>query len=348
MPAEEIAVTSKLEPAARSQVGLAHGGGGRLARELVDYVFGERLASMWLPGQYDGAVIEFDGTRLAVATDSFVVNPMFFPGGNIGTLAVNGTMNDLAMCGARPRFLCAGFILEEGLSLDALDRITKSMRESAEGEGVRFLTGDTKVVNRGRGDGLYINTTGLGLIETGRSIEASNVRPGDAVLINGDIGRHGIAIVSARIGLGYERSIASDCASLVRPVLRLLDEDLEVHCLRDLTRGGLAGRLSEVAHAAKARVEIREVDVPIRSEVREACDFLGLDPFHVSNEGRFVAFVAAKDADRALEVLRQTGGAAVRIGTVGQEADGLVVIRPNVGVPRLLDALSGEHLPRSG
>jgi hydrogenase expression/formation protein HypE len=348
MPNPETDARSMQTAAERTQVGLAHGGGGRLAQVLVDYVFGERLDSLWLPGQYDGAVIEIGGVRLAVATDSFVVNPLFFPGGNIGTLAVNGTINDLAMCGARPKFLCAGFILEEGLDMEALDRIATSMRESAKSQDVRFLTGDTKVVNRGKGDGLYINTTGLGVIEHDTVIEAKNVRPGDVVLINGDIGRHGIAIMSSRVGLGYERSISSDCAPMVRPVLDLLDEGLEVRCLRDLTRGGLAGRLNEVAQAAKARIEIREIDVPIRSEVRDACDFLGLDPYHVSNEGRFVAFVAPDDAGRALEVLRGTGedAAAARIGEVGDAADGLVVVRPTVGSPRILDTPSGENLPR--
>jgi len=349
MPTSERDTRSIEAVVERTQVGLVHGGGGRLAQVLVDYVFGERLDSLWLPGQYDGAVIEIGGVRLAVATDSFVVNPLFFPGGNIGMLAVNGTINDLAMCGARPKFLCAGFILEEGLDMEALDRIATSMRESAESQDVRFLTGDTKVVNRGKGDGLYINTTGLGVIEHDTVIEAKNVRPGDVVLINGDIGRHGIAITSSRVGLGYERSISSDCAPMVRPVLDLLDAGLEVRCLRDLTRGGLAGRLNEVAQAAKARIEIREIDVPIRSEVRDACDFLGLDPYHVSNEGRFVAFVAPGDAARALEVLRGAGddAAAARIGEVGDAADGLVVVRPTVGSPRILDTLSGEHLPRS-
>jgi len=349
MPNNEPGTRSIQAVGERTQVGLAHGGGGRLAQDLVDHVFGERLGSLWLPGQYDGAVIEFDGVRLAVATDSFVVNPLFFPGGNIGTLAVNGTLNDLAMCGARPKFLCAGFILEEGLDMEALDRITTSMRDSAESQNVRFLTGDAKVVNQGKGDGLYINTTGLGVIEHDTVIEAKNVRPGDAVLINGDIGRHGISVMSSRVGLGYERSIASDCAPLVRPVLDLLDEGLKVHCLRDLTRGGLAGRLNEVARAAGARIEIREIDVPIRSEVREASDFLGLDPYHVSNEGRFVAFVAPEDAARALEVLRGAGedAAAALIGEVGDAADGLVVVRPNAGSPRILDTLSGEQLPRN-
>lgn len=334
----------------RTQVGLAHGGGGRLAQELVERVFGEQLDSLWLPGQYDGAVVEIGGVRLALATDSFVVNPLFFPGGNIGTLAVNGTINDLAMCGARPKFLCAGLILEEGFELEALDRITTSMRDSAESQDVRFLTGDTKVVNKGRGDGLYINTTGLGVIEHETVIEAKNVQPGDVVLINGDIGRHGVAIMSSRVGLGYERTISSDSAPLVRPVMRLLDEGIQVRCLRDLTRGGLAGRLNEVAGVATVRIEIRESDVPIRSEVREACDFLGLDPYHVSNEGRFVAFVAPADADRALELLREEGddAAAARIGEVGEAADALVVVRPVAGSPRILDTLSGEPLPRGG
>jgi hydrogenase expression/formation protein HypE len=314
----------------------------------VDHVFGEQLDAIWLPGQSDGAVIEIGGARLALATDSFVVNPLFFPGGNIGALAVNGTINDLAMCGARPRFLCAGFVLEEGLELDDLDRITASMRECAQSQDIRFLTGDTKVVNRGKGDGLYINTTGLGVIEHDTVIDAKNVRPGDVVLINGDIGRHGVSIMSSRVGLGYEQTISSDCAPLVRPVLRLLEEGVQVRCLRDLTRGGLASRLNEVARAAKARIEIREMDVPIRSEVREACDFIGLDPYHVANEGRFVAFVAPGDADRALELLRETGddGAAARIGEVGQTDDSLVVVRSNVGAPRILDTLSGESLPR--
>jgi hydrogenase expression/formation protein HypE len=334
----------------RTRIGPAHGGGGRLAWKLVDHVFGDSLDSLRLPGRHDGAVVEVDGVRLALATDSFVVSPLFFPGGDIGTLAVNGTMNDLAMCGARPQYLCAGFILEEGLEMEALDRVTASMRASAEKEGVRFLTGDTKVVNRGKGDGLYINMTGLGVIEHETVIDAGNVRPGDEILINGDIGRHGIAIMSARIRLGYEQAIESDCASLVGPVLQLLDEGLEVRCLRDLNRGGLAGRLNEVAESAQARIDIREVDVPIRSEVKDACQFLGLDPYHVSNQGRFVAFVAPEDAGRALEILGQGAdrGAVARIGTVGEEGDGLVVLRPGSGTPRILDSRSGEPVPRGG
>jgi len=334
----------------RSRVVLAHGGGGRLAQDLVDHLFGHELDALRLPGRYDGATIDVPGNRLAVATDSFVVNPLFFPGGDIGSLAVNGTVNDLVMCGARPLYLSVGFILEEGLELEALVRIASSIRAAANEAGVRIATGDTKVVNRGKGDGLYINTTGIGVIEHEAAIEPESVRAGDAILINGDIGRHGIAIMSSREGLGYHQSISSDSAPLVRPGLRLLSEGIDVHCLRDLTRGGLAGRLNEVAQAAKVRIELADEAVPISPEVREACEFLGLDPYHISNEGRFVAFVAPEDASRALELLREEGPdlGASRIGVVGEQTDGLVTVKPAAGPARILELLSGEHLPRNG
>jgi hydrogenase expression/formation protein HypE len=327
---------------------LAHGGGGRLTQQLLDKIFLPSFDNPLLGQKHDGAVLELGGHKLAFTTDSFVVHPLFFPGGDIGTLAVNGTVNDLAMCGARPKWLSAGFILEEGLPMETLWRVAQAMRQAAATAGVCLVTGDTKVVDRGKGDGLFINTAGIGIIEHGKVIAPSQVQPGDAVLISGDLGRHGMAIMSMRESLEFESTIESDCAPLNGPVQALLDAGAEVHCLRDLTRGGLASALNEIAGAAHLQVNVNETAVPVQEQVKAACEILGLDPLYVANEGRFVAFVTAQAQEKVLEVLRQhevSKGACV-IGNVVAGTAGLVTIKSRIGASRILDLLSGEQLPR--
>jgi len=330
------------------QVLMAHGGGGRLMQQLIETIFVATFDNPLLAQRHDGAVFETVGARLAFTTDSYVVQPLFFPGGDIGTLAVNGTVNDLAMCGARPRWLSAGFIIEEGLPMETLQRVAQSMRRAADAAGVQIVTGDTMVVDKGKGDGLFINTAGIGVREHAATIGPGQVRPGDAVLLSGDVGRHGMAIMSVREGLEFEGAIESDCAPLAAPVRALLDADIGVHCLRDLTRGGLCAALNEIATAGRVQVHIEEAAVPIIEPVRGACEILGLDPLSVANEGRFVAFVAVADADRAVEILRghPVCANASRIGTVRADSPGLVTMRSRIGAERILDLLSGEQLPR--
>jgi hydrogenase expression/formation protein HypE len=315
---------------------------------LIDCVF--RPAFATLPGDlaHDGAVLEFGSTRLAFTTDSYVVRPLFFPGGDIGSLAVNGTVNDLAMCGAQPLFLSVGLILEEGLPIARLHQVVASMRAAAETAGVRLVTGDTKVVEHGKGDGLYLNTAGIGAVRPGVALGPQHVRPGDAVLLSGDIGRHGIAVLAAREGLGFEGEIASDMAPLAATVMELVDAGIELHCLRDPTRGGLATTLVEIAQAAGVDIHIEESAIAISEPVRGACEILGLDPLYVANEGRFIAFVPSGDAEQALGILRgapQGSGAAV-VGRVEQGMAQAVVLQGLVSGTRVLDMLTGEQLPR--
>lgn len=327
---------------------MAHGGGGRLTQQLLDRIFLPSFENAILGQRHDGAIFESGGQKFAFTTDSYVVHPLFFPGGDIGALAVNGTVNDLAMCGARPRWLSAGFILEEGLPMETLWRVAQSMKRAADAAGVALVTGDTKVVDQGKGDGLFINTAGIGRIEHPVAIAPAQVRPGDAVLVSGDLGRHGMAIMSVRQGLEFESTIESDCAPLVQPVMALLDAGVAVHCLRDLTRGGLASALNEIAVTAKVQVDVSERLIPVREEVQGACEILGLDPLYVANEGRFVVFLAAEDAARALEILHahEASRNACRIGTVTSGTAGLVTIQSRIGARRILDLLTGEQLPR--
>lgn len=327
---------------------LAHGGGGRLTRRLLDEVFRPAFRDPLLDAQHDGAVLPATPHRLAFTADSSVVRPLFFPGGDIGALAVNGTVNDLAMCGARPLYLSAGFVIEEGLPVETLRRVAASMRRAADAAGVRVVTGDTKVVDRGKGDGLYLSTAGVGVLEHDLTVGPAAVRPGDAVLLSGDVGRHGMAVMAVREGLAFETPIASDCAPVAAPVLALLAAGVGVRCLRDPTRGGLAAALVEVAETAGVRVRVEEGAIPVDEPVRGACEVLGLDPLHVACEGRFVAFVAPADADRALAVLRAhaVSAGACRIGTVEDGADGLVTTTSAVGTRRVIDLPAGDLLPR--
>lgn len=331
-----------------AHVQMAHGGGGRLSQQLVESVFLPAFANPALGARHDGARLEFGALRLAFSTDSYVVKPMFFPGGDIGTLAVNGTVNDLAMCGARPRFLSCAFILEEGLAMDVVTRVASSMKAAADAAGVALVTGDTKVVDHGKGDGLYVTTAGVGLIEHARVVAPMSVRPGDVVLLSGDLGRHGMAVMAAREGLEFESNIESDCAPVAAPVLALLEAGIDVHCLRDLTRGGLASAVVEIAQASALHVRLEEDALLVREDVRGACEILGFDPIYVANEGRFVAFIPEAEADRALGIMRahDVSAGSVRIGAVTDSPQGLVTLRGRIGATRVVDMLSGEQLPR--
>lgn len=297
---------------------------------------------------HDSAVLELDGTRLAFTTDTFVVSPLFFPGGDIGRLAVFGTVNDLAMAGAKPVWLSAAFILEEGLPMETLSRVVASMRHAAEEVGVEIVTGDTKVVDRGKGDGIFINTAGVGLIPEGVEISPARVAPGDAVILSGDLGRHGIAVMSVREGLSFEGALPSDCASLAGVVEALVGAGSEVHCLRDLTRGGLAAALNEIADHARVGIELDETSIPVAEPVAGACELLGLDPLYVANEGRLVAIVPAEAAECTLEAMRAqpVASQAAIIGTVTDTRPGTVELRSPLGSARIVDLLSGEQFPR--
>lgn len=321
-----------------------------MTQSLIDQVFAPAFRNPALDARHDGALLTPPpGVRLALSTDAHVVSPLFFPGGDIGTLAVHGTLNDLAMCGARPRWLAAAFILEEGLPIETLERVARAMGDAARTSDVDLVAADTKVVEHGKGDGLFIATTGIGWIEHPLVIGPASVRAGDAVLLSGDIGRHGVAILACREGLGFEPPVESDCALLWPAVAGLLGEGIEVHGLRDLTRGGLATAIIEIAETARLGIALDESCVPISDAVRGACELLGLDPFFVANEGRFVALVPAAETDAALAVLARLapGKPPARIGTVVRaDCAGEVTLRTVVGVERVLQRLSGEQLPR--
>jgi hydrogenase expression/formation protein HypE len=327
---------------------LAHGGGGRLMNSLIEKMFMAAFRNPALDQRHDAASLAVSGGRIAFSTDSYVVRPLFFPGGDIGSMAVNGTVNDLAMCGARPKWLSAGFIIEEGLPMETLWRVVQSMARAAEAAGVQIVTGDTKVVDKGKGDGLFINTAGVGLIEHNTQICPASVQAGDAVLLSGDLGRHGMAIMSVREGLEFEGGIESDCAPVSEVVMDLIQAGVEIHCLRDLTRGGLAAALNEIADAAKLQIDIEEAAIPVLETVRGACEILGLDPLYVANEGRFIAIVPAASAPKALERLRAhpVSAGAVLLGHVSSASPGLVTMKSRIGVSRVIDLLSGEQLPR--
>jgi hydrogenase expression/formation protein HypE len=327
---------------------MAHGGGGRLMHQLLENVFAKAFGNPMLDTRHDSAQFNVPAARLALTTDSYVVRPLFFPGGDIGSLAVHGTVNDLAMSGARPLYLSCAFILEEGLPMATLGRVVGSMRDAAQRCGVQIITGDTKVVDKGKGDGLFINTTGIGVLDHSLNIAPQNVQPGDALLVSGDLGRHGMAIMAVREGLQFESSIQSDSQPLHQVVLDLIKGGIEIHCLRDLTRGGLASALNEIAEAGGVRIAIEEKLIPVREDVHAACEMLGLDPLHVANEGRFVAFVAAPDAERARQIMRghEAGTGSTIIGNVTERCEPLVVLRSRIGASRILDMPSGEQLPR--
>ncbi len=325
---------------------MAHGGGGRLSHQLIEQMITPALENPLLDG-HDGAVIEAGQGKIAYTTDSYVVHPLFFPGGDIGKLAVYGTVNDLAMCGAVPHYLSRGFIIEEGFSMETLWHVLVSIGAAARQTGVQVVTGDTKVVDRNKGDGIYINTSGIGFVGTEIRIAPGRIKKGDKIIISGDIGRHGMCIMSRREGLAFESEIASDCAPLHEVVADLID-NVDVHCLRDLTRGGLVSALLEIAAASKTHMQITDEQVPVRPDVTSACEILGLDPMYVANEGRFIAIVPGDHADRTVDVLRRHPVAhnARIIGTVKPGTPGTAVACNAFGGRRILSMFSGEQLPR--
>jgi len=390
-PTSVLNLSCPVPRVADDRIVLAHGGGGRLTHQLIEKIFLPAFSNAALEQRHDGAVVPLDGARLAFTTDSFVVRPLIFPGGNIGDLAVNGTVNDLAMCGARPLYLSAGFILEEGLEMETLRTVVKSMHEAAAKAGVKLVTGDTKVVDKGKGDGIFINTSGIGVVEVRPglakaarpgapavdekpnlgdkeiksgvphvspllrdvgigtpSIGPASVQPGDVVVVSGDLGRHGIAILSVREGLEFESPILSDTASVWPAVEALLNAGIEIHCLRDLTRGGLATTLNEIAGDRNVCIKLDEALIPVDEVVQGACEILGLDPLYVANEGRFAAFVPEAQAEAALEVLKkvEVSRGSVRVGRVEEAPGRTVVLQSRIGGNRVVDMLSGEQLPR--
>lgn len=316
--------------------------------DLIEKMFVPAFRNPLMDVRHDGAVFGVGNERLAFTTDSYVVRPLFFPGGDIGSLAVNGTVNDLAMCGARPLYLSAGFILEEGMETEKLWKIVRSMRMAADNAGIQLVTGDTKVVDRGKGDEIFINTAGVGIVGHSLTISPASVRPGDAIIISGDIGRHGIAIMAAREGLEFETEIESDCASLAPVVADLISAEVEIHCLRDLTRGGLASALIEIAENSGLGISIDEQQIRVREDVRGACEILGFDPIYLANEGRFVAFVPDHQAARTIDIIDSHSGgpSAAVIGFVEKTGSGTVTMKSLIGASRIVVMFSGEQLPR--
>jgi len=326
---------------------MAHGSGGKLAHELVEKGFVPALSNAILDKLDDSAVFDVSG-KLAFTTDSYVVNPIFFPGGDIGKLAVCGTVNDLSTAGAVPLYLSLAFIVEEGLPRDDLVRVVSSVQAAAREAEVQVVTGDTKVVNRGGADKLFVNTAGIGIIPEGVEISGSKARPGDKVIVSGTIGDHGIAVMSQREGLGFSTELRSDCAPLNKLVAEMIEVSSQIHCLRDPTRGGLATTLNELAAQSKVGIRIEEDAIPVREEVLGACEMLGLDPLYVANEGKLVAVVAAEDAEAVLDRMRRSryGSDATIVGEVRQENPGRVVMRTRLGASRIVDMLVGDPLPR--
>jgi len=336
----------------RGRIVLGHGSGGRLSAELLRDVFLPLFSNPVLDRLDDQAILAIGGARIAFTTDSFVVKPLFFPGGDIGSLAVHGTVNDLAMGGARPLFLSAGFILEEGLSTDVLREIAASMARAAAAAGVTIVTGDTKVVEKGKGDGLFINTTGIGIVPDAVRLTASSARPGDRVILSGTIGDHGIAILAKREGLEFDSEIVSDSAALHELVTVMLEAaqvtPSAIRCLRDPTRGGVSSSLNEIAGQSRVSIQIEESKIPVQDGVRGACELLGLDPLYVANEGKLLAIVSPEAADKVVEAMRRhpLGTMAAVIGTVGDQGAGVVTMRTVFGSTRLVDLLAGDQLPR--
>lgn len=327
---------------------LGHGGGGALTHDLFRSVFEAPFSNEFLRPLLDGAIIPLDGSRLAFSTDSYVVHPLFFPGGSIGDLAVNGTVNDLAMCGADPLFLSAAFVLEEGMELETLRRVVSNMREATARAGVQIVTGDTKVVERGKADGMFITTAGIGIIPDGVDLHPRRVRPGDRVLLSGSIARHGIAVLSVRDGLSFEGAVASDTAPLNGLVRSMLKAGPGIRVLRDPTRGGIATTLLEIARSAGAGITIEESALCVEEPVAAACEILGLDPLYVANEGVLIALVSAEDAGDVLEAMRAhpLGRNAVMIGRAHADHPGTLSMKTVVGTTRVVNMLSGEQPPR--
>jgi hydrogenase expression/formation protein HypE len=327
---------------------LGHGSGGKLSEQLIEKIFLPRIGNDVLNQLDDAALVQLNGTKLAFTTDSYVVKPLFFPGGNIGSLSVHGTVNDLCMRFAHPRYLSVSFILEEGFAICDLERIIDSFALAAAESNVKVLAADTKVVNRGAGDGIYINTTGIGTVETDSAPSCNRATPGDAVIVSGDLGRHGMAIMCTREGLELETDLESDSASLVDLVARLHPFTYAINCMRDLTRGGLSSALNEIAHASNVGIELEDSSIPLHPAVRGACELLGLDPLYVACEGRFVTVVNRSDANRVVEELQKhdSGKDARIVGSITEDHKGRVVSTTSVGGKRIVDKLAGDQLPR--
>ena len=333
--------------ATEDKILLAHGSGGKMAHDLIEKSFVRALTNPLLAPLDDSAVVELSG-RLAFTTDSYVVSPIFFPGGNIGKLAVCGTVNDLSTSGAVPLYLSLAFIIEEGLTLKDLERVVDSVRMTAEEADVQIITGDTKVVEHGSADKLFINTAGIGKIPEGVNISGSNAKPGDKVILSGTIGDHGIAVLSQRQGLSFGTKLESDCAPLGKMVAQMIKASRNIHCLRDPTRGGLATTLNELAKQSKVGIRMEETKIPVRDEVAGACEMLGLDPLYIANEGKLIAIVAKEDTDKVLAAVKRNkyGRNAAVIGEVIAEHPGRVVMKTVLGSSRIVDMLVGEPLPR--
>ena len=346
--ADLTALSCPLPLPAGGRILLGHGSGGKLSADLLKDLFLPALGNPVLNRLEDQAVVSLNGLRLAITTDSFVVKPLFFRGGDIGSLAIHGTINDLAMGGAEPLWLSAAFILEEGLPLETLKRVVTSMHEAAGNAGIEIVTGDTKVVEKGSADGLFINTTGIGRVREGISLSASHAQPGDVILVNGPLADHGIAILAEREGLQFETQVTSDSAALHTLVARLLEAAPQVHCLRDPTRGGLSSTLNEIAASSQVGMELDESSIPVREEVRGACEMLGLDPLYVANEGKLVSIVPSAAAQAALLGLQShpLGRDACIIGRVTSEHRRMVALRTSFGTTRIVDMLAGDQLPR--
>jgi len=327
---------------------LSHGSGGSISHKLIKDVFVNQFSNSALNLMHDGAFLNINGSKLAFTTDSYVVNPIFFPGGDIGTLAVNGTVNDLSVCGAKPLYISAGFIIEEGFPIEELKQIVSSMKTAADLAGVLIVTGDTKVVEKGKGDKIFINTSGIGLITEDVNISPDNCRVGDVIIINGNIADHGMAIMSKRDGFEFETEIRSDCCALNGLIESILYVSKNIHVMRDATRGGVATVLNEIAEASGAGIMLDGKAIPIAPEVQGACDILGFDPLYVANEGKVLIFVSAEDAEKVLSAMRvhPFGREAAIIGWVTKENAGEVFIRTEIGSTRKVDMLSGEQLPR--
>ena len=333
----------------RDRIVMGHGSGGKLMHDLIARTFLPVFDNPLLRAGDDAAVFRLSAcSRLAFSTDSHVVYPLFFPGGDIGRLAVCGTVNDVAVLGAKPLYLTAGFILEEGLELDVLQRVLASMREAADEAGVQIVAGDTKVVQKGRADGMYINTSGLGAVLTGVEVGGAQARPGDVVILSGPIGDHGIAVLGARGELGFDAEVQSDVAPLNHLIAALFDASEEIHVLRDPTRGGVATTLNEIAKQSGVGITLFEKNIPVRPAVRAACELLGFDPLYVANEGKLLALVGRGEADRVLEAMRQEryGAEAVIVGEVQTESPRRVLLKTAIGSHRIVDVLLGEMLPR--
>jgi hydrogenase expression/formation protein HypE len=343
-----LAVSCPLPILNHKEIVLGHGSGGKLTHQLIEKIILPQFKNEFLNPLHDGAVLDLNGVKVAFSTDSYVVNPIFFPGGDIGKLAIHGTVNDLAMCGAKPLYLSVGFILEEGLPVEEFWRVTRSMREAADEAGVALVTGDTKVVDRGNADRMFINTAGIGLIADGVNIHPRRAQVGDKVLINGQIAQHGIAIMSVRENLAFESEIVSDTAPLNGLVAAILAACPDVHVLRDPTRGGVTSALSEIAEQAGVGIRLNEAAIPISEEVRGACEILGLDPLYVANEGKLLAIVPAAGADNVLKTMQAhaLGRDAAIIGEIVNDHAGMVTMKTRVGGSRVVDMLSGEQLPR--